>query len=161
MGIFFKNKNKDLSGWNSYLVNVNNEISSIFVNLDLKNKAPYQEYPKLSWYWIKMENPKENGLSSNKDFDSLIEHEDRLEAYFSKLPVTFAGRITTQGRREFYFYTTQEFNFETTIKKFVGKKAKYLFQTGEKNDKDWNQYLNLLYPSENGLNQIKEKLKKA
>ncbi len=148
-----------MEGWNSYLVNVNNEIASIFLNLDLKKKAPYKAYPKLTWYWLKMDNPKENGLSSDEDFDSLLSHEDKLEEHLSGLPIIFAGRITTQGMRQFYYYTEKDFDFSNTIKKFLGEKAPFLFQVGEKTDTDWSQYLELLYPSENGIKQILEKQK--
>lgn len=126
----------ELEGWNSYLCNVNDEIASIFLNLDLKNKAPVKGLPKLSWYWIKLNDPKANGVRSDKEIDSLISHEHALDDYLEPFPQVYAGRITTQGRREFYFYVSREFDFPGTLKQFVGEDTTYLFQTGEKYDPD-------------------------
>ena len=146
-----------LKNWNSYLSNVNNKIASIFLNFNLKDEAPIGEYSKLTWYWIKMRYPREDGLSSQDEFDNLIEHENKLCDFLSKYPVIFAGTITTQGRREFYFYTDENFKFEDKIEEFVGEEATYVFQTGEKMDSDWEQYLDVLYPSENQIKQIFER----
>ena len=37
-----------LKNWNSYLSNVNDEIASIFLNFNLKDKDPINEYSKLT-----------------------------------------------------------------------------------------------------------------
>ena len=149
-------KDDDFVNWSSYFANVNEELSSIFLDLGLHENAPIEKYPNLSWYWIKMEASKENGLSSQSEYDSLIKHEDALLAFLLDLPVVYAGRITTQGRREFYFYVGDGFDFEKAIQESFASSEIYQYQTGQKSDPTWAHYLNLLYPGENGLKQIEE-----
>jgi hypothetical protein len=150
-------KQDDFSSWNSYFVNVNNELSSVFLNLSLHGNAPQKKYPRLAWYWIDMKAPMENGLSSQSEYDSLIEHEDALLASLVDSPLVYAGRITTQGRREFYFYTADGFDFEKFIGGSFGENAAYRYQAGQKRDQQWGHYLNLLYPGENGLKQMEKR----
>ena len=146
-----------LDGWNSYFCYVNEELSSIYLNLDLFYKAPMEKYPKLCWYWIKMKNPKTDGLSSDDDFQKLIEHEDALVDNLKKLKAIYVGRITTQGMRQFYFYSSNDLLVKDALSNFVGESSPFQYQVGEKPDAKWNQYLNLLYPSEHGIQQIHDK----
>ncbi len=147
----------DLSNWNSYFVKVNDQLSSIFLDLSLHEHAPMEKYPNLSWYWVKMNSPRTDGLSSQSEFDALIKHEDSLLDFMENKPLVYVGRITTQGRREFYFYTEQGFEFTEAIKRYVGDEPTYKFQSGQKRDENWGTYLNLLYPGDNGLKQMRER----
>ncbi len=146
-----------LTGWDSYQCNINDEIASVYLNLDLLNTPVKQHYPLLNWYWIKLKNPRKDGLSSQEEFDSLVTHEDNLMTFLEKYPIIFAGRITTQGRREFYFYSKDEVVLSTIINPFIGDEAVFQFQTGEEADPEWTLYKNLLYPGENGKLQITER----
>ena len=146
-----------LDGWNSYFCNVNGELSSVFLDLDLFYKAPMKEYPKLCWYWIKMKNPREDGLSSDADFKELCEHQDAFEESIKKFKTIYVGRITTQGMRQFYFYSSNDKEAKEILRNFVGERPVFQYQIGEKLDTQWNQYLNLLYPSEHGIQQIHDK----
>ena len=148
---------QNLHGFNSYLCNVNGNVASIFLNFDLKKRAPVKDYSKLIWYWIKMKNPRIDGLSSNEDFDNLLLHEEKLTNFLSKYPIVFAGTITTLGRREFYFYTKKDIDFEGIIEEFIGEKEVYKFLTDEQEDLKWEQYLNVLYPNKNQIEKIKQR----
>lgn len=145
----------NMESWDYYQANVNDNIASVYLDLSLHQVAPVDEYSKVAWYWIKMENPREDGLSSDEDFDDLCSHEDELVSYLSGMKVKFVGRITTQGRREFYFYIPKESSIEEILNSFIGAEPRFLYQVGEQNDLEWGQYINVLYPGANGIAQIK------
>lgn len=146
-----------IEGWNHYLCNMNDQIASVYLNLDLKDFPLKEEFSELNWYWIKLKKPREDGLSSNDEFDCLVDHEAKLIKYLDCDNIIFAGRITTQGRRQFYFYSTPDFDFTDEIEKFTGLNPGYLYQVGQKQDPEWNHYINTLYPYENGIQQIIER----
>jgi uncharacterized protein (TIGR01619 family) len=82
--------------------------------------------------------------------------EDDLVASLNER-ATFVGRITTAGRREFYFYGDDTTHFEDTISRAMRKYAAYRFDMGTKQDEPWSQYLDLLYPSPEEFQRIKNR----
>lgn len=143
-----------MDNWNHYQANINDEIASIYLEMNYLDTAPIQAYPKLAWYWIKLEYPREDGLSSKEEFYGLCAHEDALTLHLSNFDVKYVGRITNRGRREFYFYLPDTTSINDVLRGFIGSAPKYLYQIGEQDDVKWNQYLNVLYPGPSGLAQI-------
>jgi len=83
--------------WDFYLTNVDNKLSSIAVDLGLYNYAPINDQENVVWISIKMNNPRQDGLSSNEEFELLGEIEDTLVAAInSKHNSTFVGRLTNE-----------------------------------------------------------------
>jgi hypothetical protein len=143
------------SDWQSYICKINDELASVFVDLALSAVAPLPTKPKLAWLWIRLIRPREDGLSSDDEFESLSDFEDDLEATIAKSKsCIYAGRITTKGRREFYFYVDNEFDLKREVSDVLGKHSTYSSQLGEKLDSSWDHYLLTLFPGSNGLDQI-------
>jgi uncharacterized protein (TIGR01619 family) len=135
--------------WNSYFCNVNDVLASIFLNLDLRESAPDKSKPNLLWVWVDMRWPREDGLSSSSEFDVLCAIEDKLtDTMLGALDAVFCGRITTAGRREFYFYGPRSENLRAVVEGALGQFPEYEVDCGSKADPEWEQYLNVLYPSE-------------
>ena len=88
-----------LPDWTIYFSNVNDKLSSIATDLNLVTIAPIKGQENVIYVSIKMPNPKDNGLSSNRDADELWEIEDALIHGLSekKLNYTFVGRLTSDG----------------------------------------------------------------
>ena len=144
--------------WDFYSCNVNDKLSSIYTNLALVNVAPIENLPMLNWLWIKLRYPDDRGLSTDQEFDLLCGYEDELiSALSGSDDVMFVGRITGSGRREFYFYSAQEVDFQGRIEMVLSNNPEYQFQVGSKPDQKWDQYLGLLYPGEHGLEQIRSR----
>jgi Family of unknown function (DUF695) len=132
--------------WQSYLCNVNDKPSSIFFDLALADYAPFVGQPKLGWLWIRLNSPNEEGLSTDAEFAALCKYEDVLEIFISQHKNWhYAGRITTAGRREFYFYLPENEDFELVIDGFLDANPEYEFQTGEKLDVAWDHYFKVLF----------------
>lgn len=146
------------SDWQSYLCKVNDELASVYVDLGLGSVAPVPETSKLAWLWIRLNYPREDGLSSDEEFDALCSFEDELEAVVRKnRPSYNVGRITTKGRREFYFYVRSDMEFNKTVDGLLENHSEYSFQLGEKLDGSWSHYLNTLLPGATGIEQIENR----
>ena len=144
--------------WQSYLCKVNDELASVYVDLGFAGSAPISETSKLGWLWIRLNHPREDGLSSDEEFDALCDFEDELEGTLRKhKPSYYVGRITTQGRREFYFYVTNAMELKEAVNDLLEIHSEYSFQLGEKEDELWRHYFKTLLPGAGGMEQINKR----
>ncbi len=103
--------------------------------------------------------PDDRGYSTDEEFDALCKYEDDIcEALVGVDNIHYVGRITTQGIRRFWFYTSSEVQLDLILDGVVSKNAEYLYQFGTKLDQDWLQYLDLLYPGPHGMEQIQKRI---
>lgn len=150
-----------MSDWNYYQANVNDRLASIYLDLEAKEEYSQQEYPKLFWLFIRLKVARDDGLSHDDEFDALCEYEDIIDEHIKGLPIHLVGRITTNGMRKFYFYGNDNFKFETLVEAIVDGDSSYQYQSGSKDDSNWSQYDDVLYPEEQGLKQIFERAENA
>lgn len=142
--------------WDFYFTNMNEVIASLFVDLGIRDSVPDSDRPWLLWTWVHFRQPRDNGLSSSQEGVMLHEIEDALtKAVKESTKAELVGRITTSGRREFYFYGAVPDRFEKTVASTLKSFPDYEFDTGSKEDADWSQYLNVLYPSPEEHQRIK------
>lgn len=147
-----KNKQIDNSiheeEWDFYFSNVDDVIGSFYVDLGLIKIAPINDKPNLVWVSLKMNNPREDGLSSNDEFDKLREIEDRLNEFISsKHNSIYAGRLTSNNHRDFYFYFGDTTLYDNTISEAMVAFPSYSYEFGIKEDKEWELYLEFIYPN--------------
>lgn len=94
-----------------------------------------------------MNNPREDGLSSNEEFETLSAIEDRLKEFISiKHNSIYAGRLTTDGHRDFYFYMGDTTPLDKTIAEIMAAYPSYKFDFGINEDKLWESYFGFMYP---------------
>ena len=144
--------------WRSYFCNVNDSLASIFVNLGLRNDAPVLSKPWLLWVWVYFRSPRPDGLSDSKEAPEIFKIEDALTLELSRsCGAILSGRITTEGRRELYFYGETRTGFSEAVAKEMSAFEAFKFEIGEQKDALWEQYLNVLYPSAEDLEKIKNR----
>lgn len=144
--------------WDFYFSNVDDIIGSFYVDLGLTKVAPLTDKPNLVWVSVNMNNPREDGLSSNEEFDTLSAIEDRLQEFIiSKHNSTYAGRLTTDGRRDFYFYMGDTTLYDKTISESIVAFPTYTFDFGIKEDSQWKQYFNFMYPNPRQFQSIQNR----
>ncbi len=140
--------------WKPYLCNVNDKLASILVDLGLREIAPISSKPWLLWTWVYFKSPRADGLSDGKEAPTLYKIEDALalcvERACKAIP---CGRITTEGRREFYFYGETKEGFHKAVEAALTG-FQYRFSAGHQEDPLWEEYLNVLYPSPENLQRI-------
>jgi uncharacterized protein (TIGR01619 family) len=144
--------------WEFYLSNVNDKLGSLFVDLGIHEFAPIFDKPNVVWVSIKMNNPREDGLSSQKESEILGEIEDSLvEKINSKHNSIYVGRLTSNGDRDLYFYFADTTHYEKTISEAMVDFPKYEFDFGSKEDKDWKGYFDFLYPTPKQFKSIQNR----
>ena len=133
--------------WEFYFSNVNDKLGSLFVDLGLHKVAPIADKPNVVWVSIKMNNPREDGLSSQEESGLLGDIEDALvEKIVSKHNAIYVGRLTSAGDRDLYFYFGDTTLYDKTISEVMVVYPKYQFDFGSKEDKEWSGYFDFLYP---------------
>jgi uncharacterized protein (TIGR01619 family) len=142
--------------WKSYFCNVNDKLASIALDLGLNEKVPIKSKPWLLWVWVYLQHPSPNGLSQQSEFATISAIDDKLSKRLaSECKAVDAGRITTDGRREIYFYGASAEGFESAVRAVMGNFSGYKFDLGKQHEPDWNQYRNVLYPSDESMERIK------
>ena len=133
--------------WDFYFSNVNDRPASLFVDLGIRESVPDPERPWLLWAWVYFQQPREDGLSSSEEAETLSDIEDALnESVENGVDGVLSGRITTDGRREFYYYGPSFAGFEDAVARGMQQFPAYRWEAGSQQDPEWNQYLELLYP---------------
>ncbi len=141
--------------WVSYFYNVNGKLASIFLDIHLRNIAPDSARPWLLWLWVHLKQPRPDGLSSSEEFPTLRAIEDRVNNAISQgCQAVWIGRITTDGRREFYYYAPNSGTFDATVADIMNSFPGYEFDHGSQQDPAWNQCLSVLFPPEDDLQKI-------
>ena len=131
--------------WDFYLLRVDDKPASIFTKLDIEQPIP--ELPYMAYIRLYMKNPKENGLSSNEEFETLAAIEDTLTEKLGRENVAYVGRCTTNSCRDFYFYVADENHWELRVKACFASFQDYQFDTGTREDAQWSSYFSFLAPS--------------
>jgi uncharacterized protein (TIGR01619 family) len=145
-------------GWNFYLCTVNDVLASIALDLGLRGQIPNLSKPELLWVWVYFKSPRPDGLSSDVEFDTLIAIEKQItKGLEQEFRAILSGRITTAGRREFYYYGAHSVGFTSAVADALGRFPDYEFDCGVQMDPGWNQYLNVLYPSDEQRQRIENR----
>jgi len=141
--------------WDFYFAKVNDAVSSIFVDLGLRPDAPNEKRPWLLWVWIEMLSPRADGLSSAEEAPRLHEIEESLNSMVPPVcGAQLVGRITGSNRREFYFYGEEPGELTAAVERAMAPFADYPVESGSTFQPDWEQYLELLYPSASNLQRM-------
>ncbi len=141
--------------WATYLCNVNSELASILLNISLISDEPSRRKPQLLWIWVYLLDPRPDGLTKNEEASVLYRVEDAISALLQRsCAAIFAGRITTQKRREFYFYSDNADGFEAAVHNAMAAFPAYRFDLRKDSDPEWRHYLDVLYPTPEQFQQI-------
>jgi len=133
--------------WDFYFANVNEKPASLFVDLGIHETAPDTEKPWLLWLHVYLSSPREDGLSTSEEAEVLWHIEDTLTSAISGSDTIPVGRITTDGRREFYFYGSTDNKFPDAVAQSMTLFPNYKYDFGTQCDPQWTQYFELLHPS--------------
>jgi uncharacterized protein (TIGR01619 family) len=134
--------------WDFYFSNVDDFIGSFYVDLGLSKISPVKDNPNLVWISLKMNNPREDGLSSNEESETLYAIEDRIQEFISKNHTAiYAGRLTNNNNRDFYFYFGDTTLYDKTFSEAMVAFPSYTYDFDIKEDPEWCSYTDFLYPN--------------
>ncbi|MEN8241234.1 MAG: DUF695 domain-containing protein [Chloroflexota bacterium] len=116
---------------------------AIFIraNKGLKKIARHPQYPHQVGVAVPLNNPNEHGLPISAEGEQLNEIEDQLvDALEVKNESVFVGAISTNGMREFVFYTSDPEQVIEKINAVQEKTETHKIQLIIQEDKDWLTY---------------------
>jgi uncharacterized protein (TIGR01619 family) len=141
--------------WDFYFSNVDDKPGSFYLDLGLNQIAPVGKMPNFFYVSLKMNDPREDGLSSNREYEALIHIEDTLvKSLKNKHDIIYVGRLTSNGTRDFYFYASDTLLIEKAISESLVQFPNYEYDFEIKDNKDWSYYLSFIYPSPKQLQSI-------
>ncbi|RPI90708.1 MAG: DUF695 domain-containing protein [Planctomycetaceae bacterium] len=144
--------------WDFYVAPVDDHLASIFVDLSLVESAPEATRTRLLRVAVPLKAPRDDGLSDDDETDALYEVEDALFASVARgLGARYVGRVTNQGRREFFYYASSAEGLDAALQLVRPRFPAYEFTWQDQDDRDWSLYLDLLYPSDLDLQTIQNR----
>ncbi len=134
--------------WDFYALRVDGEPASIYVDLGIEAEAPIRSLPHMAYVRLHMNQPRDDGLSSQEEFATLIEIENAIEAQLCSEDVAYVGRNTSGGCRDFYFYASTGEAWESKVDEVLAPFRSYRYQAATREDAAWSSYLNFLLPGD-------------
>ena len=141
--------NKNLpQNWDFFMCRIEGAPASIRTNLALIEVAPLEGLSQRLQFYIKMQNPRPDGLSSNEEYPILCDIEDAIGEKAEATGAVSAGVVKSEGFLELWFYTQNPEALaktcEDALQTFEGYQSGYNIAE----DPEWEDYFGFLYPDE-------------
>ena len=141
--------NKNLpQNWDFFMCRIEGAPASIRTNLALIEVAPLEGLSQRLQFYIKMQNPRPDGLSSNEEYPILCDIEDAIGEKAEAIGAILAGVVKSEGFLELWFYTQNAEALaktcEDALQTFEGYQSGYNIAE----DPEWEDYFDFLYPDE-------------
>ncbi len=134
--------------WGYYFCLIENTDASIRLNLALPEIAPIADYKYRVWFSIRLLNPSESGLTTNEEFPKVCEIEDQIADSLENNGAIMVGAVKNNGTADLFFYTKQTDHYEELIGNIMQNHQEYQYATDFKEDEQWSDYFDFLYPSD-------------
>jgi uncharacterized protein (TIGR01619 family) len=142
--------------WEFYPSQVDGMSAFIYVNLSYRDRSPIIHAGYLAWLSIRLRLQREDGLSSQEEYETLCAIEDAFVDRLDDASVEthYVGRNTSQGCRDFYFYSENGLLVEQILGQAMVQFKDYEFDVGHREEPDWSTYCNFLLPSPRDMQLI-------
>lgn len=133
--------------WNTYFTTIHNKPASFLLDMEPWQNGENARLVHLYRLSVNLNEPNEDGLTSQKEASVLYAIEDSIHDSLDR-NYMFIGRITTDNRREFYYYTdsVNGNELELLAAKFLGNYGYNISRVDEQKPKEF--YYESLYPKE-------------
>ena len=141
--------NKNLpQNWDFFMCRIEGAPASIRTNLALIEVAPLEGLSQRLQFYIKMQNPRPDGLSSNEEYPILCDIEDALGDKAEAIGAVLAGVVKSEGFLELWFYTQNAEALAKTCEEALQTFEGYQSGYNIAEDPEWEDYFGFLYPDE-------------
>ena len=141
--------NKNLpQNWDFFICRIEGAPASIRSNLALIEVAPLEGLSQRLQFYIKMQNPRPDGLSSNEEYPILCDIEDALGDKAEAIGAILAGVVKSEGFLELWFYTQNAEALAKTCEEALQAFEGYQSGYNIAEDPEWEDYFGFLYPDE-------------
>lgn len=137
--------------WNFYFCQVDDKPASIFVDLGIRAQVPVAALPHRACLSLVLKHPREDGLSSQEEFETLGAFEDAVKAQLDTAGSLYVGRNTSDGRRDFWCFVADPDQWRERVDALMQGFAGYECDLHTAEDPEWAAYLDFLYPNEEGF----------
>ena len=141
--------NKNLpQNWDFFMCRIEGAPASIRTNLALIEVAPLEGLSQRLQFYIKMQNPRPDGLSSNEEYPILCDIEDAIGEKAEAIGAVSAGVVKSEGFLELWFYTQNAEALAKTCEEALQTFEGYQSGYNIAEDPEWEDYFGFLYPDE-------------
>jgi regulator of RNase E activity RraB len=133
--------------WEFFPCQIGDHIAFIFFDYGARKKLPERGLNHVTKIQLKLKLPREDGLTTNEEFELLRVLEQDLGDYCTANETLFVGRITWQGRRDFYVYTNTPNECIADLKNIIEAKHNYEAEYLTYEDPEFEAYWKELYPT--------------
>ena len=136
--------------WELYMKNLEEKPASVQFNAGISMNVQELQYthPIVAFVKAKLKEPSENGMLSENEEPEILFMEDKLEAAMIKFRIgKYVGRIISDGYVTFLYYVQFTYNWPDFIEFALNEHQSYEVTNGHSEDKEWNYYKKLLYPT--------------
>lgn len=141
--------------WDVYVSPIDDHAAVIFVDLAPGKAPPDALRPWLLCVSIDLQIQREDGLSDPEETDVLYAIEDSLfESVAKTLRARYVGRITSQGKREHFYYANSPEGFVDAAASALRGFDRYQANCRHEEDSAWNFYSEVLFPGDIELQSI-------
>ena len=141
--------NKNLpQNWDFFMCRIEGAPASIRTNLALIEVAPLEGLSQRLQFYIKMQNPRPDGLSSNEEYPMLCDIEDAIGEKAGAIGAVLAGVVRSEGFLELWFYTQNAEALAKTCEEALQAFEGYQSGYNIAEDPEWEDYFDFLYPDE-------------
>lgn len=142
--------------WELYMKPLDGYAASVLFNAGIADQLPCEDKIYLGWIQIGLQEPGEKGLLSGSEEEMLSQIEDRFEMEVLRYRIgSYVGRVISGGTATFLYYLKYTFEWPDVIKAAMGYFEQYRYEYGSQEDPLWTIYQNLLYPSEQEWQMIR------
>jgi len=136
--------------WEYYYTGIDDQPAGILVDLGVGRDAPHSDLDQVVTLRIQLNRSDEYGFPVEEDIERLDIVEDQLEDGLETLssPCLYVGRVTVQGTRTLYFYTSDPAAVQASLKSSMEQAPELKFEVASELDAEWSQYFDQLYPSD-------------
>lgn len=144
--------------WDTYIMEVDQRPVSVMVDLDFVNAPEAKTKKNVMIVRVILKQPLRDGMPGKNEMRSLDSIENNLvNGLSSSLSAQYAGRFTQQGKRDYYFYSNDTSDCKMHITTALQSFPLYRWTILVKADPDFSNYFNVLYPTSEELERIKNR----
>jgi len=147
-------QSKGQEDWETYVLYIKDRPVSVMVDLGFANSSLAKQNQNVIIVSLRVGTVQKDGLPLAKDIRKLDTLENELvDQLHSGLGAVYTGRYTSNGKRDFYFYTNDTSSCHSHVEKIV-KPYQYRFTVLCKDDPQLSNYTYTLYPTQVELQRI-------
>src|SRR5687768_15920252 len=93
--------------WIFFPCQIGEHTASIFFDHGIRDSIESAVPRQLLKVRVNFKQPRPDGMPSNDEFQQLVALENDLQTAVQQFESSYVGRVTTDGHRQFYIYTSE------------------------------------------------------